>query len=105
MKHKSADQYAHHQQRVDRLLAIEFGTFEGQHYPNVDYLTGGYGARAIPGPRYCYRHNYYGPGPAGLAAGVVSGAVGTAAAIAAAPLGGYGAYGYGPYAYYDGPVY
>jgi hypothetical protein len=77
----------------------------GQHYPNVDYMTGGYGVRASPGPRYFYRRHYYGPGPADLAAGVVSGAVGTAAAIVAAPLGGYGSYGYGPYAYYDGPVY
>ena len=39
----------------------------GKNYPHADYLTGGYGARATPGPRYYYRHHYYGPGPVGLA--------------------------------------
>jgi hypothetical protein len=76
-----------------------------QHYPHVDYLTGGYGHRFTPGPRYYYRHRYYGPGPAELAAGAVV----TGLAIAAAPFGGYGPYayyGYGPYAYYGyGPEY
>jgi hypothetical protein len=74
-----------------------------QNYPDVDYLTGGYGVRATPPPRYYYRHRYYGPapGPAGLAAGVVGGAVGTAAAIAAAPFQG----GYSSYGYYEGPDY
>ncbi|WGS24136.1 MULTISPECIES: hypothetical protein [unclassified Bradyrhizobium] len=33
-------------------------------------------------------YNRYDPGPFGLAAGVVGGAVGTAAAIATAPIGG-----------------
>ena len=31
-----------------------------QHYPNSDYLTGGWGVRASPGPGYYYRR-YYGP--------------------------------------------
>jgi uncharacterized membrane protein len=77
----------------------------GQNYPEVDYLTGGYGSRGTPGPGYYFwRHHYrygYGPpvyGPVGLAAGVVEGAIGTADAIVAAPF-----YGPGPYAYYGGP--
>jgi hypothetical protein len=71
-----------------------------QNFPDSDYLTGGYGVHASPGPRYYYwRHHYYGPGPAGLPAGVVVGAVGPA--IATVPLGD----GYGPYAYYYGPPY
>jgi hypothetical protein len=79
----------------------------GQIYPNSDFLTGGYGSRATPGPRYYYRRDYgpvvYGPavyGPAAIAVGVVGGAIGTAGAIAAAPFEGPG-----PYAYYDGPDY
>ena len=31
-----------------------------QYYPNSDYLTGGWGVRASPGPGYYYRR-YYGP--------------------------------------------
>ena len=77
-----------------------------QHYPQVDYLTGGYGHRFTPGPRYYYyRHRYFGPGPAAWAVGPV----GAGLAIAGAPFGGYGRYayyGYGPRAYYyDGPEY
>jgi len=57
----------------------------GFNYPNSQYLTGGYGVRTpyntgrYPRMPY-YRHLYYGP------VGVVGGAVGTAAAIAAAPF-------------------
>jgi hypothetical protein len=76
-----------------------------QHYPQVDYLTGGYGHRFTPGPRYYYRHRYYGPGPAAWAVGPV----GAGLAIAAAPFGGYGPYAYYGYGrrayYYDGPEY
>jgi hypothetical protein len=84
----------------------------GQHYPEVDYLTGGYGSRGTPGPGYYfwrnhYRYGYgppvYGPplyGPAGLAAGVVGGVIGTADAIVAAPFDPGGAY-----AYDGGPPY
>ena len=82
--------------------AIQEPGVMAQNFPDSDYLTGGYGVHASPGPRYYYRHHYYyghfyGPGPAGLAAGVVGGAIG----IAAAPLDD----GYGPYAYYYGPAY
>jgi hypothetical protein len=63
-----------------------------QNYPDADYLIGGYGHRFTPGPRYYYCHNrYVGPGPAGWAVGP--------AAIGTAP------FGYGSYAYYDGPDY
>jgi hypothetical protein len=70
-----------------------------QNFPDSDYLTGGYGVHASPGPGYYYwrRHHYYGPG---LPAGVVVGPVGPAA-IATVPFDG----GYGPYAYYYGPPY
>jgi hypothetical protein len=74
----------------------------GQHYPNSDFLTGGYGSRATPGPRYYYWRDH-GPvlyGPAGVAAGVVGGAIGTAGVIVAAPFEEPG-----PYGYYDGPDY
>jgi hypothetical protein len=79
----------------------------GQNYPNSDFLTGGYGTRATPGPHYYYRRDH-GPvvdgpvvyGPAAVAVGVVDGAIGTADAIAVAPFEGPG-----PYAYYDGPDY
>ena len=82
--------------------AIQEPGLMAQNYPYSDYLTGGYGTRATPGPRYYYLHHYYGPGPAELTAGVVGGAVGTAAAIAAAPFDN----GHGPYAsYYEGPDY
>jgi hypothetical protein len=30
----------------------------GFNYPNTRYLTGGYGARFTPGPRYYYRNQY-----------------------------------------------
>ena len=80
----------------------------GQHYPEVDYLTGGYGSQGTPGPRYYFWRNHrgfaYGPpgyGPAGLAAGVVvQDVIGTADEIVAAPV-----YGPGPYAYDGGPPY
>jgi hypothetical protein len=79
----------------------------GQHYPEVDYLTGGYGSRGTPGPGYYFWRNHrgyaYGPpvyGPVGLAAGVVEGAIGTADAIVAVPFDHRGAY-----AYYGGPPY
>jgi hypothetical protein len=72
----------------------------GFNYPNSDYLRGGYGVRTPSrhdrsyygyyGPR-----QYYGPGPAGIAAGVAAGAIGTAAAIAGAPYTDSYAY-YGP---------
>ena len=69
----------------------------GLNYPNSDYLRGGYGVRL---PNQWERHSfgyyapraYYGPGyvggPAGLAAGVVGGAVVTA------PYSPYDSYGY-----------
>jgi hypothetical protein len=84
----------------------------GQQYPDSDYLTGGYGSRATPRPGYYYRrdHGYgygqgygYGPvvyGPAGVAAGVVGGAIGTADVIVTAPFTHRGSY-----AYYGGPEY
>jgi len=33
-------------------------------YPDTDYNTGGYGARASPGPYYYYTHRFVGPGTA-----------------------------------------
>jgi hypothetical protein len=30
----------------------------GFNYPNSNYLTGGYGTRATPGPRYYYRRDF-----------------------------------------------
>jgi hypothetical protein len=75
----------------------------GQHYPDADYLTGGYGSRATPRPGYYYRRNYYGYGYGPTVYGpavVVDGAIGTADAIVAAPF-----YRRGPYAYYGGPEY
>jgi hypothetical protein len=56
----------------------EPGAF-GFNYPDTRYLTGGYGVRATPGPRYYYYRDayggpgYYGPGPVGFAPGVVIG--------------------------------
>jgi hypothetical protein len=35
----------------------------GFYYPNSHYLTGGYGVRATPGPRYYYRNEAYGYAP------------------------------------------
>jgi hypothetical protein len=70
----------------------------GFNYPNSRYLTGGYGVRTpyntgrYPRMPY-YRHVYYVPGPVG----VVGGAVGAAAAIAAAPF----VSAEDPYAYYE----
>jgi hypothetical protein len=79
----------------------------GQHYPNSDYLTGGYGARATPRPGYYFRRDHYGYGygpivygPAGLAAGVVGGAIGAADAIVIVPFDRRGSY-----TYYGGPEY
>jgi hypothetical protein len=69
----------------------------GQHYPNSNFLTGGYGVRATPRPGYYYRRDYYGPGPAGLAPVIVGGAIGNAAAIVVVPVDAY--------AYYGGPAY
>jgi hypothetical protein len=65
-----------------------------RYYPNVDYLTGGYGHRMTPGPRYYYRYRHY-----GLGTPDIGGVVVPAPAIVAAP------YGYGSYAYYGGPEY
>ena len=65
-------------------------------YPNVDYLTGGYGHRMTPGPRYYYRYRHYGLGTPDIGVG---GGVGAAPPIVAAP------YGYGAYAYYGGLQY
>ncbi|MEA2864138.1 MAG: hypothetical protein QOC84_2094, partial [Bradyrhizobium sp.] len=59
-----------------------------QYYPNTDYVTGGYGHRMTPGPRYYYRYRHYGLGTPDI--GVVRGAVVAAPAIAVAPYGGYG---------------
>ena len=74
----------------------------GFTYPNSNYLRGGYGVRTPSRYDYSYYgprvHYGYGPGPVGLAAGVVAGAVGTAAAIAGAPY-------VDSYAYYDEPGY
>ena len=83
----------------------------GQHYPEVDYLTGGYGSQGSPGPGYYFwRHHRgyaygppvyaYGPpvyGPAGVVVGDV---IGTADEIVVAPV-----YGPGPYAYDGRPPY
>ena len=65
-----------------------------QNYPFSDYLTGGWGVRASPGPGYYYRRDYgppryYGP-PA-----ILGGPVGPAGAVVVVPLGSPG-----PYAYY-----
>jgi hypothetical protein len=73
----------------------------GQHYPNSNYLTGGYGVRATPRPGYYYRRDFYGPGPAGLAPVIVGGPIGTAA-IVVVPVDAYAYYG-GPA--YGGPAY
>jgi hypothetical protein len=86
----------------------------GFNYPNSRYLTGSYGVgtpyntgryprmgyyrQVYYGP--VYHRPYYGPGPGEVAAGVVGGAIGTAAAIAAAPFepyDSYAYYGYDPY--------
>ena len=73
----------------------------GFNYPDSNYLRGGYGVRTPSRYDHSYYHGgygpraYYGPGPAGLAAGV---AIGTAAAIAGAPYAD-------SYGYYDGPGY
>jgi hypothetical protein len=75
----------------------------GQHYPDADYLTGGYGSRATPRPGYYYRRNHYGYGYGPTVYGpavVVDGAIGAAGVIVAAPF-----YHRGPYAYYGGPEY
>jgi hypothetical protein len=69
----------------------------GQHYPNSNYLTGGYGVRATPRPGYYYRRDFYGPGPAGLAPFIVGGPMGNVPVIAVAPVDAY--------AYYGGPAY
>jgi hypothetical protein len=70
-----------------------------QNYPDSNYLTGGYGARMTPGPRYYYRHSHsYGPGPV---IGFVGGPVVAGPVIVVAPFDD----GYGPYAYYHGPDY
>jgi hypothetical protein len=69
----------------------------GFNYPNSRYLTGGYGVHTpyntgryprMPYDRHVYY--YYAPGPAEVAAGVVGGALG----IAAAPVVPYDAYAY-----------
>jgi hypothetical protein len=60
----------------------------GFNYPNSNYLTGGYGVRATPGPRYYGRRDF---GPAVYA---------PPAAVVVSPSEGYGSYGY-----YDGPEY
>jgi hypothetical protein len=75
----------------------------GQHYPDADYLTGGYGSRATPRPGYYFRRDHYGYGYGPTVygpAGVVNGAIGTADVIVAAP-----GYHRGSYAYYGGPEY
>ncbi|WP_051334732.1 hypothetical protein [Bradyrhizobium sp. Ai1a-2] len=84
----------------------------GFNYPNSRYVTGSYGVGTpyntgrYPRMGYHYRQvyygpvyqrPYYGPGPGEVAAGVVGGAIGTAAAIAAAPFEPYDSYDY----YYD----
>jgi hypothetical protein len=75
----------------------------GQHYPDADYLTGGYGFRATPRPGYYFRRDHYGYGYGPTVygpPGVVGEAIGTADAIVAAPF-----YRRGSYAYYGGPEY
>jgi len=84
---------------VTPVMAQEATQEPGQmarYYPNVDYLTGGYGHRMTPGPRYYYRYRHYGLGTPDI--GIVGGIV-AAPPIVAAP------YGYGSYAYYGGPEY
>jgi hypothetical protein len=34
----------------------------GFNYPDSHYMTGGYGSRFSPGPRFYYRHGGVGPG-------------------------------------------
>jgi uncharacterized membrane protein len=75
----------------------------GQHYPDADYLTGGYGSRATPRPGYYFQRDHYGYGYGPTVygpAGVADGAIGTADVIVAAPI-----YHRGSYAYYGGPEY
>ncbi len=76
----------------------------GFTYPNSNYLRGGYGVHLPNHGRYLNRVHYiprvYDPGPVGVAADVVGGAIGAAGVIATAPLG------YDSYAYYsDEPGY
>ena len=71
----------------------------GFNYPNSNYLRGGYGVRTPSRHDHSYYYGgdgpraYYGPSPAGVAAGIVAG---TAAAVAGAPY-------YDSYGYYEGP--
>lgn len=71
----------------------------GFNYPNSNYLRGGYGVRTPSRHDHSYYYDgygpraYYGPNPAGVAAGIIAG---TAATIAGAPY-------YDSYGYYDGP--
>jgi hypothetical protein len=60
----------------------------GFNYPNSNYLTGGYGVRATPGPRYYARRDF---GPAVYA---------PPAAVVVSPSEGYDSYNY-----YNGPEY
>ena len=72
-------------------------------YGNCQTMRPGYGADARY-HRYAYRqdpnwqdsYNRYDPSPADIAAGVVGGAVGTAAAIATTPFGGPAYYARSP---------
>jgi hypothetical protein len=34
----------------------------GFNYPDSHYMTGGYGSRSTPGPRFYFRHGAAGPG-------------------------------------------
>src|ERR1700761_2329562 len=54
----------------------------GFNYPNSNYLTGGYGVRATPGPRYYARRDF---GPA---------VYGPPAAVVVSPYGASDAYNY-----------
>jgi hypothetical protein len=59
----------------------------GFNYPDSHYMTGGYGSRFTPGPRFYWRHGGVGPG-----------------ALRDVPIATYGYYNYGEPAgnWYDG---
>jgi nitrate/nitrite transporter NarK len=75
----------------------------------VTFMAGPANARVYHHARHYYHHRYYNPGPIGAAAGIAGAAIGTAGAIATAPVrDSYGYYGYDrgydPY-YGPGPNY
>jgi hypothetical protein len=75
----------------------EPGVF-GYNYPNTFYMTGGYGVRATPGPRYYYQYRGY-PRDYGWNQYRLYPPVGAFATAPWADTSGY----YGSYAYYGEP--